>query len=79
MPGYKTSLNKFQGTEIVSSVFSNHISIKRHIHQEEKWEKHKHVETKQHAAKKSKTTSESTLREKHTQLPKMHGTQQAQL
>ena len=36
--------------QIISSISSNQ---KRTQLQEEKWEKHKHMETKQHAAKKT--------------------------
>ena len=53
MLGCKTSLNKFRRIEIISSLpppLPQWFETKNQL-QEEKWEKHKHVETKQHATR----------------------------
>ena len=51
--GHKISLNKFKRVEIIVSIFSNHKGMKPEInYRKKKWEKHKHVETKQHTTKK---------------------------
>ena len=50
MLGYKTSLGKFKKTEIISSIFSNHNTVRLEINYKEKnCKKHKHVEAKQYA------------------------------
>ena len=52
MLGYKTSLGKFKKTEIISSIFSNHNTVRLEINYKEKnCKKHKHVEAKQYATK----------------------------
>ena len=52
MLGHKTNLNKFKRIENISSIFFQPQQYKsRNQLQEEKWGKHKHVETKQHATK----------------------------
>ena len=52
MLGHRTSHNKFKMTEITSSIsFQLQQYETRNQLQEEKWEKHKHVETEQHANK----------------------------
>ena len=55
--GTQTNLNIFKRTEIISSIFFpntmlGHTHTQNHL-QEEKLEKHKYVETKQHAILKS--------------------------
>ena len=40
MLGHKTSLNKFEKTEIISSTFSDHNDIKLEINHKKKNEKH---------------------------------------
>ena len=51
--GHKTSLNKFKGIEIISSILSDYNNMKLEInHRREKQEKDKHMETKQPATKK---------------------------
>ena len=42
---------KFKKTEIISSYLSDHSGMKLEI-QKEKWDKNKHMETKQHATEK---------------------------
>ena len=49
---HKTRLNKFKGTEIISSIFSHHNGMKIKINKKEKRERNEHIETKQHASKK---------------------------
>ena len=51
MLGYKTSLGKFKKTEIISSIFSNHNTVRLEINYKEKNCKkiHKYVGLKQHA------------------------------
>ena len=53
--GHKSSCSKFKKTEIISSIFSNHNTIRLEINKK-KLQKHKWVETKQHA---TKTTNRS--------------------
>ena len=68
MLGHKRSLNKFKSIEIISCTFPQQQWYKtRNQLQEEKWEKHKHMETKQQVStktngsmKKSRRKSEST-------------------
>ena len=54
MLGHKASLSKFKETEIISSIFSDHNTMRIEInHMKIKLKKHKHVEAKQYATKKS--------------------------
>ena len=63
MLGHKTSLNKFNKTEIVSSIFSDHNDIKLKNNCKKKTrKKHKYMEAKQHAT--DKTTNGSTNKSK---------------
>ena len=52
MLGHKISLNKLKRVEIISSISQSQPYETKNQLQEEKWEKHKHTETKQHATKK---------------------------
>ena len=50
--GHKSKLSKFKKTEIVSSIFSDHNTMRLHINYKEKnCKKHKHMEIKQHVSK----------------------------
>ena len=46
MLGHKTSLSKFKKTEIISSILSNHNTMRLEIKYKKKYAKHKHVEAK---------------------------------
>ena len=49
--GHKSSLSKFKKTEIISSIFSDHNTMRLDINYKEKnCKKHKHVEIKQHVS-----------------------------
>ena len=49
---HKSSLNEFKKIEIVSSIFSNHNTMRLDINYKEKnGKKHKHMEIKQHVSK----------------------------
>ena len=48
MLGRKTNLNEFKATEIISSVFSNHNSMKPELCYKENLIKHNHMKTEQH-------------------------------
>ena len=55
--GYKTNLGKFKKTEIISSIFSNHNTMRLEInYKEKKCRKKKYVKAKEYA---SKTTNGS--------------------
>ena len=45
--GHKSNLSKFKKDEIVSSIFSNHNTMRLDIN----YKKHKHMEIKQHVSK----------------------------
>ena len=50
--GHKSRLSKFKKTEIVSSIFSDHNTMRLHINYKEKnCKKHKLMEIKQHISK----------------------------
>ena len=50
--GHKSNLSKFKKIEIISSIFSNHSTIRPDISYKKKnCRKHKHTETKQHVSK----------------------------
>ena len=49
MLGHKTSFNKFKRIKILTSIFTTTKAETRNQLQDEKWEKHKHMEIKQHA------------------------------
>ena len=50
--GHKSSLGKFKEIEIVSSIFSNHNTMRLQInYRKQKCKKHKHMEAKQYATK----------------------------
>ena len=50
--GHKSRLSKFKKTEIVSSIFSDHNTMRLHINYKEKnCKKHKLMEIKQHVSK----------------------------
>ena len=50
--GHKSSLGKFQKIEIVSTIFSNHNTMRLEINYTEKYrKKHKHMEAKQYVTK----------------------------
>ena len=52
MLGHKASLSKFKETEIISSIFSDHNTMRIEInHMKIKLKKHKHVEAKQYTTK----------------------------
>ena len=46
MLGHKTSLNKLQKTEIISSIFSDHNAMKLGINNKNETEKHTNMEAK---------------------------------
>ena len=49
---HRSSLNKFKKTEIISSIFSNHNTMRLDInYKKNNCEKHKHMEIKQHISK----------------------------
>ena len=50
--GHKSNLSKFKKIEIISTIFSNHNTMRLDINnKEKKTKKHKHMETKQHVSK----------------------------
>ena len=50
--GHKSNLSKFKKMEIISSIFSDHNTMRLDINYKEKnCEKHKHMEIKQHISK----------------------------
>ena len=50
--GHKSSLGKFKKIEIVSSIFSNHNTMRLHInYRKKKCRKYKHMQAKQYAIK----------------------------
>ena len=50
--GHKSNLSKFKKIEIVSSIFSNHNTVRLDINYKEKnCKKHKHMEIEQHLSK----------------------------
>ena len=49
--GHKSSLSKLKKIEIISSIFSNHNTMRREINYREKHKKHKHMEAKQYITK----------------------------
>ena len=49
--GHKSSLSKLEKIEIISSIFSNHNTMRREINYREKNKKHKHMEAKQYITK----------------------------
>ena len=49
--GHKSSLSEFKKIEIISSIFSNHNTMRLDINYKEKnGKKHKHMEIKQHVS-----------------------------
>ena len=51
MLDHKASLSKFKKLEIVSSIFSDHKTMRLEINYRKKTIKHKHMETKRYAIK----------------------------
>ena len=51
MLGHKASLSKFKKTEIISSIFSDHNTMKLEINKKKNCKKHKQVEAKQYDTK----------------------------
>ena len=52
MLGHKSNLSKFKKIEIVSSIFSNHNTMRLDINYKKTFcKKHKHMEIKQHISK----------------------------
>ena len=51
MLGHKASLSKFKKTEIISSIFSDHNTMRLKINKEKNSKKHKHLAAKQYATK----------------------------
>ena len=50
--GYKSNLNKFKKIETISSIFSNHSTMRLDInYRGKKTKKHKHIEIKQYISK----------------------------
>ena len=50
--GHKSNLSKFKKTEIISSIFSDHSTMRLDINYEEKnCKKHEHMEIKQYVSK----------------------------
>ena len=49
--GHKSNLSKFKTIEIISSMFSNHNTMRLNINYREKTKKHKHMEIKQYVSK----------------------------
>ena len=61
--GYKFNLGNFKKIEIISSIFSNHSALWLEINNKKKnCKKHKHVENKQHATKKTNETLKKSKR-----------------
>ena len=54
MLGHKTRQNKFKRTEIISSIFSDHNSMKLEANLRNRGTKKDYMETKKHATKKKK-------------------------
>lgn len=52
MLGHKISLNKFNKSEIMLNIFSNHSDVNQKSTTGENWKVHKFVEIKQHASKR---------------------------
>ena len=59
MLGHKTRRNKFRRTEIISSIFSDHNSMKLEANLRKRGKKKDYMETKKHATKKKKNQSKS--------------------
>ena len=51
MLGHKASLDKFKKIGIISSIFSDHNTMRLEVNYKKKTVKHKHVEAKQYATK----------------------------
>ena len=49
--GHKSSLSKFKKTENISSIFSDHITMRLEINYREKCKTHKHMDAKQYVTK----------------------------
>ena len=49
--GHESNLSKFKKIEIISSIFSNHNTMRLDINYKKKTKKHKHTEIKQHISK----------------------------
>ena len=49
--GHKSNLSKFKKIEFISSIFSNHNTMRLDINYKKKTKKHKHMEIKQHISK----------------------------
>ena len=50
--GHKSNLSKFKKIKIISSIFSDHSSVRLDInYKKKKCKKHKHMEIKQHVSK----------------------------
>ena len=50
--GHRSNLSKFKKIEIISSIFSNHNTMRLDINdKKKKTKKHKHMEAKQHVSK----------------------------
>ena len=50
--GHKSNLSKFKKIEIISSISSDHNTMRLDINYKKKnWKKHKHMEIKQHVSK----------------------------
>ena len=66
MLGHKQSLSEFKKIEIISSIFSDHNTMRLEINYKKKLQKNKHLEAKQYATKqpmddwKKKTKSKNT-------------------
>ena len=57
--GHKSHLSIFKKIEIVSSIFSNHNTMRLHINYKKKsCKKHKHMEIKQHILNNQQVTEE---------------------
>ena len=86
--GHKSSLGKFKKTEIISSIFSNHNTMRLDINYRKKnCKKYKHMEAKQYTTKttkrslkKSKRKSKNTWKQMtmKTRRPKTYGMWQKQ-
>ena len=52
--GHKSSLGKFKKIEIISSIFSDHNTMRLEINYRKKTKKHKHLEAEQYVTKQPK-------------------------
>ena len=64
MLGHRTRRNKFKRTEIISSIFSDHNSMKLEANLRKRGKKKDYMETKKHATKKKKINQRVNMESK---------------